>query len=187
MDDLNLRLLFKAKHGDSRAFEQLVTPYEQMIWRVCWRLMGNRFDAEDVVQLTMIKTWKHIRQYKGKSSFSSWMYRIAVHSCMDVLREKSHEKAELYDEIPESVHLAETETTPESEMLKMEYNERIQKGLNALDNEQKIPLILFAVEAKSYDEISEILGIPAGTVKSRISRGRERLRKMIENIGKEAR
>lgn len=180
MDNLHHFTLFRAKHGDSRAFEQLVTPHEQMIWRVCWRLMGNSYDAEDVMQLTMIKTWQSIGQYRGEASFGSWMYRIAVHTCMDMLRKKSRDRADLYDQVPESDRTPDTWITPETEVLRTEDSKLVQLGLDDLNEEQKIPLVLFAVEEKTYEEISEILEIPIGTVKSRIARGRENLRRILD-------
>ena len=183
MDNLHHLTLFRAKHGDSRAFEQLVTPHEQMIWRVCWRLMGNRHDAEDAMQLTMIKTWKSIGQYRGNAAFSSWMYRIAVHTCTDILRKKKNDRIELVEDFPGDVCLSDTGTMPESSVLETENNERIRQGLNKLDEDQKVTLVLFAVEEKSYTEISEILEIPVGTVKSRIARAREHLRGILEEKG----
>ena len=182
----NQIILLKAMRGDSQAFEQLVTPYEQMVWRVCWQMMGNQFDAEDTAQATMIRAWKSLSQYRGEAAFSTWLYRIAVHCCMDALRKRSRDRLDLMDQLPED---ARTDSkTPEAELLAEEGTTEIREALNQLSEEQKVPLVLYAIEEKSYDEISETLGVPSGTVKSRIARGRERLRRLLSggSHGKEA-
>lgn len=182
----NQIILLKAMRGDSQAFEQMVSPYEKMVWRVCWQMMGNQYDAEDTAQAAMIKAWKSISQYRGDAAFSTWLYRIAVHCCMDALRKRSRDRMDLVDTMPED---SQTESrTPESEILEREGTTEIRAALNQLSEEQKVPLVLYAIEEKSYDEISETLGVPSGTVKSRIARGRERLRRLLADKfhGKEA-
>ncbi|MBQ8093454.1 MAG: RNA polymerase sigma factor [Clostridia bacterium] len=179
--------LLKAMRGDRQAFEHLITPYEQMVWRVCWQLMGNRYDAEDAAQITMIKAWKAVPQYRGDSAFSTWVYQIAVHTCMDELRKRDRIRPEtqLFSETGNS---STDHLTPESEVIVQESCSEIRKALDQLDEDQKIPIVLYAIEEKTYDEISETLGIPSGTVKSRISRGRECLRRILgfKNSGKGA-
>lgn len=85
MDELILR---RAQKGDASAFEQLVTPYEQMIWRVCWHYLHHREDAMDCAQEVMLKAWRSIGQYRQDCGFSSWLYRIAGSVCIDFLRKQ---------------------------------------------------------------------------------------------------
>lgn len=88
MDELILR---RAQKGDASAFEQLVTPYEQMIWRVCWHYLHHREDAMDCAQEVMLKAWRSIGQYRQDCGFSSWLYRIAGSVCIDfLLQAKAH-------------------------------------------------------------------------------------------------
>ena len=90
MDELLLR---KAQHGDPEAFEQLITPLEQLIWRICWHYTGNRESAEDCGQETMIRIWRSLDSYRGDCALESWVYRIAANCCMDYLRKKKRDKS----------------------------------------------------------------------------------------------
>ena len=83
MDEL---LLKRAQRGEPEAFEQLMTPLESLVWRVCWHYMGRREAAEDCAQEAMVRVWRGLNSYRGDCGFESWVYRIAANSCLDALR-----------------------------------------------------------------------------------------------------
>ena len=90
MDELLLR---KAQRGDPEAFEQLIGPLEQLIWRICWHYTGNRESAEDCGQETMLRIWRSLDSYRNDCALESWVYRIAANCCMDYLRKKKRDKS----------------------------------------------------------------------------------------------
>ena len=90
MDEL---LLHRAQRGDPDAFEQLMGPLEQLIWRICWHYTGNRENAEDCGQETMIRIWRSLENYRGECALESWVYRIAANCCMDFLRKKKRDQS----------------------------------------------------------------------------------------------
>ena len=119
MDELILR---RAQKGDASAFEQLVTPYEQMIWRVCWHYLHHREDAMDCAQEVMLKAWRSIGQYRQDCGFSSWLYRIAGSVCIDFLRkQKRMVDSDSMDAMAENgFEPADNSPTPEAALLDRE-------------------------------------------------------------------
>lgn len=175
-------LVQKAKAGDAKAFEALATPCEPMIWRVCWHMMGNREDAQDCAQEAFLKAWSRISSWAGTASFSTWLYRIAVTCCLDALRKKKVRASDSVDAMQESGHeMPSTAPGPQESLEHTEHTQAVRDALSSLPSEQRTPLILSCVEGKSYEEIALILSLPPGTVKSRISRGRIALRKLLSD------
>ncbi len=170
----------------SEAFIALVTPHEQAIWRLCYRLLGNRQDAEDAVQETMLRAWKRFDGFRGEAAVKSWLYRIAVNYCTDQLRLRSRRPVqESVEALSEQGFEPPTqEAMPERELEDSERRALVRQALDALSEEQRIPLILFAQEGMKYEDIANMLQVPSGTVKSRIARARE---KLIETLHTEKR
>ena len=171
-----------AKDGDLHAFEALATPCEGMIWRACFQLMGNAADAQDMAQNAMIKAWTHLDTWKEEAKFSTWLYRIAVTCCLDERRKRTaHPAASMEDMRDNGFDPPAREEGPLDQVLRRERSEAIREALNALPDEQRVPLILSSVEGRPYDEIARILSLPEGTVKSRIARARMALRKKLQD------
>lgn len=176
-------MLARARNGDSGAFEQLVTPCESMLWRVCFRITGNEEDARDAVQETMIKAWRSIGSFEGRSAVSTWLYSIAVRCCQDLLRRKAVRPSSSLDEIHEAGYDPPSdEPGPEQALERKERRELIRRALRMLPEDQRTPLVLFAIEGKRYEEVAEITGAALGTVKSRVSRGRLRLMELMAEL-----
>lgn len=179
MDEMTLH---SARRGDPAAFERLVAPCEQMIWRVCWHYMGNEQDAQDCMQEAMLKAWRAIRDFRGDSALETWLYRIAATTCLDALRRKRVRDAESVEGLRESGwEPAEPGAGPEETALKRDSRSRLRAALTALPEKLRDPLVLYALEGRSYEEIAAMLRLPAGTVKSRIARAREQLKKSLED------
>ena len=169
-----------AKQGDKRAFEQLVLLYEKKIYGLALRYLGDEQDALDASQEVFIRVFRFIKGFKNESSFSTWIYKIAVNVCRDMA---SHRMplVSLSDDEGET-EIADVRFSPETEFEKRELKRLLSEGIKALDEDHRQVIILRDMQNLSYEKIAEILGINVGTVKSRIARGRDKLRRyLIEN------
>jgi len=175
-----------AREGDPLAFEQLIHLYEKRVFALTRRMCKNPSDAEEAAQETFLAAWQGLRFFRGESSFSTWLYRLASNACVDLLRREGRHQAaagpslndeEVVLEIPDEA------PTPHALAEQAELKEQIEAGLAALPEEYRQVLILREIHQQSYDEIAEILSLDLGTVKSRINRGRKRLRKFLLESG----
>tara|TARA_B110000014_G_scaffold189709_1_gene138488 strand:+ start:18071 stop:18658 length:588 start_codon:yes stop_codon:yes gene_type:complete len=173
--DPDNKLISAAQNGDSQALEILLKNHYEKIWGICKRLMINDQDALDATQESLIAIATRINKFERRSKFSTWLYRVTTNICFDELRKKSRIP------IPDS----------ESEQLEISIDSSFEKQiddkllinevLNLLPNEFKTALVLRDLCDLNYDEISEILNIPIGTVRSRISRGRSAISNYLTN------
>lgn len=178
-------LIYLSKKGERKSFDMLVKKYANKIFNFALRLSGNREMAQDIAQDTFINAFTGIKNFQQKSSFSSWLYRIAVNCWKNKVR---YEKRRFFskhisiDEIIDSGDKPvrrEIVSENDNVVFKVETKirvEEVQKILNTLDYESKVIIILRDILEKEYEEISEIMKIPLGTVKSRLSRARQELR-----------
>ncbi len=174
----------KASKGDSDAFEQLVLAYQSQIYHLCLRMLGNAEDAADMTQEAFLKAWRSLESFQFESSFSSWLYRLATNCCLDLLRSQKRRPTvslvtEDADGEEQSYEPADDAPSPEEEVIFREEKSEIVQAMQLLDEEQRQVLTLRVVNDLSYAQISEILGVKEGTVKSRIARARENLRKNV--------
>ena len=181
-DEITLR---RAQRGDTAAFEALVTPCEPMLWRLCWQMLGDREDAKDALQEIMVKAWRAIRRFDGKSAVSTWLYRIGVNHCTDLLRQRRLRQTESLDSLREDTGFdpPSREEGPQEALEHKEKQEAVRRAIGELPPDQRVPLVLFALEHRSYEEIAALTGAGLGTVKSRIARARDKLAKMLREDG----
>ncbi|NMA95647.1 MAG: sigma-70 family RNA polymerase sigma factor [Clostridiales bacterium] len=175
------RLISKAKKGDIPAFEMLISTHEKMVYNYCYRMAGNLHDAQDLTQEVFLKAYRSLGSFKGRSQFSTWIYRIAYNTCIDNHRSKKPEDFEMSSMDDEESHMqfSSKDDRPEDRLLTKERQEIIQECINQLRPEYRSAIILRDIQGHSYEEIAKILDIPLGTVKSHISRGRTDLRKSL--------
>lgn len=178
-------LIYLSKKGDRKSFDMLIKKYANQIFNLGLRLSGNRGMAQDIAQDTFINAYTGIKNFQERSSFSSWLYRIAVNCWKNKVR---YEKRRFFSKHVSIDELIESEDkSVRREIVSMETDivcevetkiksEEVQKVLNTLDYESRIIIILRDILEKEYEEISEIIKIPLGTVKSRLSRARQELR-----------
>lgn len=181
--DFTLR---RAQKGDAQAFEQLVTPHEQMLWRVCWHYTHHQEDAADCLQETMLKAWRAIGSYHGDCVFTSWLYRIASTVCLDFLRkQKRLPVTESADELAEEgFSPADDSPTPDEAVLHAESTENIRAAIDALPGDMRTVLILYALQGQPYEAIAEATQTSIGTVKSRLNRARQKIAKFLADGNK---
>lgn len=178
-DEFTLR---RAQKGDSSAFEMLVTPHEQMLWRVCWHYTHHQEDAADCLQETMLKAWRGIKAYRGECSLSTWLYRIASTVCLDFLRkQKRLPETESADELAEDEGFTPVDDspTPDEAVIRQESADNIRAAIDALSADMRTVIILYALQGMQYEEIAEVTRTSVGTVKSRISRARQKIAKYL--------
>jgi RNA polymerase sigma-70 factor (ECF subfamily) len=150
--------------GDAGAFEDLVRRHEQRIYNLCLRMLGRPEDARDATQDTFLTALRKLGSFRGDAAFSTWLHRVAVNACFDILRKRGRRAEEPLPEDPGPGPGDVAETAADVV--------DVQAALLRVPEEFRAVLVLHDVQDLPYDEIAEILGIPMGTVKSRLHRGR---------------
>ncbi|MDD2621154.1 MAG: sigma-70 family RNA polymerase sigma factor [Syntrophomonadaceae bacterium] len=179
-------LVKKSLQGDLEAFEELVLKYQNKVYSLAYRYMGNEEDAYDSAQEAFLKAFRSLRSFKGNSSFGTWIFRVTSNVCLDELRRKKRKPLSLSLDEPLATwtgnevekELADTNPTADIIYERKELSQYIQFLLDQLKPEFKAVIILRDIQELNYEEIAEILKCSLGTVKSRISRARNELRKM---------
>ncbi|MBQ1257540.1 MAG: sigma-70 family RNA polymerase sigma factor [Clostridia bacterium] len=174
------RLVEKALDGDARAFEILMEKHESKMYAVALRMCKNREDAQDCLQDAMLRIYKALPTFKGQSSFSTWAYRITMNTCLDDLRRKKVRQAQSLDQMLEIgwAPVDENNST-EQHLENSELKRNLSRAIQTLPEEMRAAVVLRDVQGFSYEEIANMLSTNVGTVKSRISRGREKLREIL--------
>ena len=179
-DDADAHLVVLVARGDEGAFEKLVQKYQQAVFITIYRYVGNQDDVQDLAQEIFIKVWRNAGKFKGKSKFSTWLYRIVVNHCINY-RRKNKRRAISLDE------MTEKGKTPESLKVEPDWEQRrrvefVRKAVDELPERQRMALVLAQYEDKSYKEIAEIMEISLSSVESLIFRARSALRVKLANI-----
>lgn len=181
------QLLKKSLSGDTRAFEELVAQYQGKVYALAFRYLGNEEDASDMAQEALLKAYRSLRLFKGNSSFGTWLYRITTNVCLDELRRRKRRITPLSLDEPlatqdgEEIDKEIADQSPGADILyeQKEFSDYIQNLLDELRPEHKTAIVLRDVMELSYEEIAQTLDCSLGTVKSRISRARDMLRKKL--------
>ena len=164
------------KKGDTSAFEVLLLKYKDRIYTVCRYLLENPHDADDAAQDTFVKAFQGLKGFTPAASFYTWLYRIAVNTCLDQRRKTSLKTGLFVADSTDFLDAAPSQIpSPESDYETKEALLSLQTTLNHLSAKLRVPLVLKEVEELSYEEIAIALDVSVGTVKSRISRAREEM------------
>jgi len=172
--------LDRARRGDLAAFNELVLEYQGLVFNVCLRMLGDWGAAEDAAQEAFVSAWRNLKSMRG-DQFRSWLLRIASNVCLDELRRRRRRAADsletaLAGGVP---HPQDPDPLPESAALGAELRAGIEDGLMQLPEDQRLAVVLCDIEGLAYEEIARVTGANVGTVKSRLSRGRARLRELL--------
>lgn len=180
-------LLERARSGDRDAFADLVRATQQLVYNLALRMLKNEEDALDMSQEAYLKAWKTMQSFDGNCSFSSWMYTITRNVCIDNIRKRENtqtvsltvqsEDEDEYDRV-----LADNDGAPERVLEQSERARTVRDAIGRLSDIHREIIVLFDIEGYSYAEISRILGIEEGTVKSRLWRARDNLRKILRDM-----
>ncbi|HZT78952.1 MAG TPA: sigma-70 family RNA polymerase sigma factor [Gemmataceae bacterium] len=176
-------LIAECLDGDTAAFGELVRRYQDRLYNTVYRLVDNPEDAHDVVQEAFLNAYQSLDSFKGDSRFFTWLYRIAVNTAISQKRKHravvsidQGRSGEMSLEPPDESEYSR----PGEAMERAEEERRIQAALNRLSPEHRAVLVLKDIEGHKYEMIAEILGVPIGTVRSRLHRARAELREILE-------
>lgn len=170
--------LEKVRQNDIYAWEKLVKEYENMVYHIAYRMMQNEQEAKDISQEIFIKVYRNLPRFDEKSTFSTWLYRIAINTCIDALRKNKTKQTISWEQhIEQNETITYTTETPEEICLQKEKQNNIMEALQNLSPEHKAVILMRDIQDMTYGEIAECLSVSLGTVKSRIARAREQFKK----------
>lgn len=187
-DDVTLVREFQS--GDRDVFDSLVIRHKDRIFNLCYRFLGDYYDAEDAAQEVFVKVYRSLKRFRLDSSFSTWLHRIAVNTCKNKIKSLEYryrkKQARLNNdgigESPYSMEPGQESHSPMAELEKKERMKAIQKAIDALPAKQKTVVVLRDIQGFSYDEIARITGYKLGTLKSRLARARLDLRDKLKGV-----
>jgi RNA polymerase sigma-70 factor (ECF subfamily) len=187
MADAEQQLIEASRGGDVESFNQLVRLYEGRVYNLSYRILGDADSAADAAQDAFFAAYRNLKSFRG-GSFRSWLFRIATNTCYDVLRARKRRPTTSLDAAlnaapdDQEVYMpepADPGEAPDDAALRHELSRAIEHGLALLPDDQRIVVVLCDVQGMSYNEAAHIVNANLGTVKSRLSRGRARLRDIL--------
>jgi RNA polymerase sigma-70 factor (ECF subfamily) len=184
-------LLARLQARELEAFEDLVAHFERPVYLLCLRLLGDGEEARDAAQETFLKVYKGLAGFRGDSGLKTWIYRIAINQAMN--QQRWWRRRHRDETVSLDLSRGESESTlenllpnggqsPEQQAIASERERRLMQALGEIKKDYRVALVLREIEELSYEEIAETLAISIGTVKSRIARGREELRRRVKDL-----
>lgn len=183
-------LLARARQGDTRAFDELVTMHREKIYMHAYQIVRNEDDAMDIAQDTFIRAWRSLAKFDGKASFTSWLYRIATNAAIDVCRKRQSRPQVELESVPMKVDAA-SHTTPSQPaapgegMDRAEIKRRVEAAFALLSPEHRAVVVLKELDDLSYEEIAKRVGCSLGTVMSRLFYARKKLQPLLQDLHEE--
>lgn len=187
MPELERTLLRRLRARDEQAFRELIEGHRDRVFNITYRMLGNRAEAEDVAQEVFISVFKTIETFREEAKFSTWLYRVTVNHCKNRIKYLARRHDRDRDELDENAHEAngaagapQRQLLPDRALEGAQLEVLLQEAIAKLDDDHRVVVVLRDVEDLSIDEICEITGLPDGTVKSRLHRARQVLRKRLQ-------
>lgn len=184
----DLTLVERVRTGDQRAFKSLVERYQRKVYAVALGMLKDKEDARDVAQEAFVKVYRYLDHFKGDASFYTWLYRITVNICIDVMRKKGSAREDVEFDEAVAHDTAEANigalgsrlgTNPQKSALRKELADKILSALEQVPPKHREILLLREIEGMSYEELSRTLEIPKGTVMSRLFHARLKVQKVL--------
>ncbi len=171
-------LIAQSQRGDFDAFDRLVAAHEDRIYHAAYRITGNAEDARDAAQETFVKAFRALPRYRHEAAFGTWLHRIAVNASLDIVRRRPQAPPVPLEEVvlPAQTH------NPDTEAERHEVQRRVHDALRRLAPDHRVIVVLRDLQGLAYEEIAEVLRMPIGTVRSRLSRAREALRALLKDL-----
>ena len=167
----DLELLALTAAGDQAAFAELVRSHQSRVFNLAYRFSRDRQDSEELAQEVFLKVWKYARTFKGKSAFGTWLYRLAVNTCLNYRQKKKIET----EPLPLLGDFAAENNSAGTEMIARERQNHLDKAMDALPARQKLALILANFEGRSYEEIAAVMECSVAAVETLLFRARQNL------------
>ncbi|MGC8579883.1 MAG: RNA polymerase sigma factor [bacterium] len=174
-------ILERFKKGDTSAFKEIVTTYQDSIYNLCVYMIGDPINAEDLTQDVFIKAYTNLKSFKPQASIYTWLYRIAVNTCIDYKRKTTLESMFTHKNDEEIIsNQPSNDPEPESISDSKQGVSDLKRALERLSKKLKTVIIMREIEGLSYEEIAQALDVSVGTVKSRLSRARNELQRLMK-------
>jgi len=186
MSSSEKELIKRAKKGDVEAFEQLIEGCQKKVFNIALRMLGNYDDASELAQEVFLKAYKSIKNFKGDSLFNTWIYKVTTNACLDEIRKRKNKKVVYLDEDIElggneiKRQIKDDSPGPELKAEDNELKRAVMDSINMLPEEYRTVIVLRDIQGFTYEEIANIIKCPEGTVKSRINRARQALKKILQ-------
>ncbi len=180
----DLQIVARVLEGNTGAFSALVQRHHERVYRAVYSLIGDLDEADDLAQEAFIKAFRALRRFRGQSLFSTWLHRIAINCCLDYLKSKHRRSFVSLDEYRENwdaprIWMGRSENADVG-VERRELQEILERALDNLSEEYRVTFVLREIEGLTYEEIAELLNCSIGTVKSRLFRGRAKLREILQ-------
>jgi len=185
--DGDIAFVRRVQRGDVSAFDHLILKYRERLFSIIYNLTSNREDAADLTQEAFIKAFRSINRFKGKSSFFTWLYRIAVNATLTHLKRNRLRRFFSFENINEEVGHSEIvealaeRTNADKSTLLHELQEKLNEALHKLSPKHRAVVVLFEIEGLSHQEISEVVGCSVGTVRSRLHYAKQQLQAYLQD------
>jgi RNA polymerase sigma-70 factor (ECF subfamily) len=173
-------LVARHQRGEPHAFEELVIVYQHRVYGVALRMLGRRADAEDVAQEAFLRAYRAVGEFRGDAKLSTWLYAITTRLCLNRLASPAHQRTRLDDELLSRV--ADDTGDVAAHVERREREAAVHAAIAELDDDRRVVLVLADLEGLAYEEIAEALGVPIGTVRSRLHRARMDLKTRLEKL-----
>lgn len=173
-------LVDRHRWGDDTAFTEIFRRHQTMVYNVAYRMCGDRFEAEDLAQGVFLRIWRHLAKFEGRSSLKTWIYRITINYCRSRLGRRRWWGTSIERDDGSPPALPDRRRGPEDRAVARDEGRRLARALRDVPSPYREAVILRDLEGLTYREIADVLEIPVGTVRSRIARGRGRLKERLE-------
>jgi len=180
-----MELISRCQQGEQEALKEIFDQYNKKVYRIAYGVVRQREEALDIVQEVFIKLYRSIGDFKGKSKFYTYLYRMAMNTAIDHARRMRKFPVLSLDEIEGFQPSEVDEKRPDNILLRKEFEEKMKEALEKLPPDQRMALIFREVEGLSYQEMAEAMGCSFGTVMSRLHYARKRLQEFLRNYGEE--
>jgi len=176
---INGQVIEACQRGDRDAFQVLFETYKDKVYSIAvYSIGGDKSIADDVTQQIFLKLFTAIRQFRGESEFTTWLYRLVINACMDEKRRRRR----LLPWVDSSTHQPSEKKPQEERYARLELAQAVQQAIGELKPKFRLPILLKYIEGLSYDEIANVMGISKGTVASRLNRGHGQLAKLLSHL-----
>lgn len=165
--------------ADRKVFEELATRHYRQAYHISYRMTGSHASAEDLTQEAMVRAYQSFHRYRRELPFANWLYRIIVNLHIDELRRRPKAWIDSVEDMPGVMELPDVNSDPSDLVLSQEIDTRLQQALNSLPKDFRTAVVLCDIEGLSYEEIADVMRCSIGTVRSRIHRGRNQLRRFL--------
>lgn len=187
MEDADAVLIRKAQAGERDAFRHLVERHSRSVFRLAFRMTGNEFDAEDVVQETFLRAYRQLDRYESKASFGTWLYRIAANYALDLIRSRKRHEARRAQPLDRDApapmdSVASPEPEPDRLLYGAQVRGKVEVALAGLSDQERTAFLLRHFEGKSIEEIGAVLGTAPSATKNSIFRAVRKLREALEPV-----